>query len=147
MKIKKINFKALRQWMVNHPLTQRVLKWSQEHSLPGFFKVPIYDVVVFILRELRRFDLLTRANAIAYSFFLSLFPSIMALFTLIPLLKRYFLKYLPAGDNFEYYLQYEIQKFMPGVAGEQLFKFIDDITSNPRIGLLSIGFLMDVWVC
>lgn len=145
MKIKKINIKTLRNWLFNHPLVKRVVKWSQEHSLPGFFKVPIYDVIVFLLREIRRFDLLTRANAIAYSFFLSLFPSIMALFTLIPLLKKYFLQYLPAGDNFENYLQFEIQKFMPGVAGEQLFKFIDDITSNPRIGLLSIGFLMAIF--
>lgn len=131
--------------MNNHPWRKRLVKWSQEHSLPGFFKVPIYDVFIFLLREIRRFDLLTRANAIAYSFFLSLFPSIMALFTLIPLLKEYFLQYLPAGENFENYLQYEIQRFMPGVAGDQLFKFIDDITSNPRIGLLSIGFLMAIF--
>lgn len=115
------------------------------HSFPGFFRVPIYDVLAFLRKELQRVDLFMRANAIAYSFFLSLFPSIMALFTLIPLLKRYFLKYLPAGEDFETYLQAEIQKIMPGVAGDRLFNFIEDITSNPRVGLLSIGFVMAIF--
>ncbi len=86
----------------------------------------------------------TRANSAAFSFFLSLFPSIMALFTLIPYLKDYILNYLPEGDNFDQILQTEINKIMPGVAGDRLFLFIEDITNNPRVGLLSVGFLMAI---
>ena len=78
----------------------------------------------------------------AYSFFLSLFPSIMALFTLIPILKKYFLIYLPDGENFETFLELEIHRIMPGVAGDRLFNFIEDITTNPRVGMLSFGFFL-----
>ncbi len=113
--------------------------------MPGFKGVPIYDVVIFFIHELTRYDLFTRANSAAFSFFLSLFPSIMALFTLTPYLKSYILSYLPDGDNFDMILETEINRIMPGVAGDRLFSFIGDITNNPRVGLLSVGFLMAIF--
>jgi len=145
----KFNFSAFikkwRQRISQHPLRYKLERWAKDHSLPGFFSVPIYDVVIFVLKEIRRDDLLTRANAIAYSFFLSLFPSLISLFTLVPVFKTYFLQYLPEGESFDTYLQGEIQKIMPGVAGERLFNFIEDITTNPRVGLLSAGFFLSVF--
>jgi membrane protein len=135
------DFKKVEQWFWRHPLWIKLVSWSQKRSFPGFFGVSIYNVVNFFILEAQRYDLFIRANSIAYSFFLSLFPSLIALFTLIPWLKRTFLHYLPEGENFDRYLQGEIQKIMPGDAGEQLFGFIEDITNNPRIALLSIGFL------
>ncbi|MCB0571518.1 MAG: YihY/virulence factor BrkB family protein [Phaeodactylibacter sp.] len=113
--------------------------------MPGFFKVPIYDVLVFLYRETKRSDLFTRANSVAFNYFLSLFPSLMAFFTLIPLFKRMLIQYLPEGENFDIYLRSEIQRIMPGVAGERLFSFIDDITNNPRFGLLSFGFILAIY--
>jgi len=113
--------------------------------MPGFFKVPIYDVVVFLFNELRRYDLITRANSIAFSFFLSLFPSLLTIFTLLPYLKRYFIRYLPEGEDFELILRTEIHKIMPGIAGERVFMFVDDITSKPRTGLLSFGFFLTLF--
>ena len=91
------------------------MNWAKTHSLPGFFKVPIFDVVVFVLQELKRYDLMTRANAIAFSFFLSLFPALIALFTMLPWLKRYLLTYLPGNQDFNAVLQQEISQLMPGV--------------------------------
>ena len=124
------------------PPIQRMLRWAKKRSLPGFSKVPIYDVIVFLLKEIREYDLFIRADAIAFSFFLSLFPALISMFTLIPFLKATFLYYLPEGENFDILLQLEIQKIMPGVAGTRLFEFIEDITNNPRVALLSFGFLM-----
>ncbi len=124
---------------------RRIRIGSKKKSLPGFFNVPIYDVVVFVFNEIGRTDLFTRANSAAFSFFLSLFPSIMVLFTTIPYLKSYFLKYLPEGENFDAILATEIKRILPGVAGERLFGFIENITNNPRVGLLSFGFLMAIF--
>jgi membrane protein len=86
-----------------------------------------------------------RANAVSFSFFLALFPSLIALFTLTPFLKEYILGFLPLDYSFEAYLQEEIQKIMPGNAGDRLFNFIEDITSQPRIGLFSFGFLSAIF--
>ncbi len=134
----------IKNFFTNHRLLRQLKVWAKRHSLPGFFKVPIFDVVVFVFNELRRYDLMTRANSIAFSFFLSLFPSLIALFTLIPLLKDLLISYLPQGENFDYVLQTEIQRIMPGVAGERVFNFVEDITSKPRFDLLSFGFFLAV---
>jgi membrane protein len=119
--------------------------WARTVSFPGFFKVPIWDVVSFSLKEFQRFDLMIRANAVSFSFFLALFPSLIALFTLTPFFKEYILGFLPLDYSFEAYLQEEIQKIMPGNAGDRLFNFIEDITSQPRIGLFSFGFLSAIF--
>lgn len=127
------------------PVVKESIQWSKENSLPGFFKVPIYDVLIFINNELKRNDLFTRSYAIAFNFFFSIFPSLIAFFTLIPLFKRAFIQYLPEGENFDLYLRTEIDRIMPGVAGDRLFDFVDDITNNPRFGLLSIGFIFAIY--
>lgn len=143
--MKKINFKAIEEYFTQHPWLLRSLQWSKDRSLPGFFKVPIYDVLVFLYHESKRYDLFTRASAVAFNYFLSLFPSLMAFFTLIPLFKRMFIQYLPEGENFDLYLRVEIERMMPGVAGDRLFDFIDDVTNNPRFGLFSFGFLLAIY--
>lgn len=126
-------------------MVKKTIRWSKEKSLPGFAKVPIYDVVVFVLNEIKRYDLFTRANSTAFSFFLSLFPSLIALFTLIPYVKSYFIFYLPGGENFDQYLQESILNIMPGIAGERLFSFIQDITDKPRFGFLSFSFVLAIY--
>lgn len=103
------------------------------HSLPGFAKIPIWDVLVFLEGELRREDIFTRANSMAYSFFLSLFPSIIFMFTLLP--------YIPI-DHFDDIINRTIRDVMPVNAHEFLFETVDSITSIPREGLLSLGFVL-----
>ncbi|MEL7122158.1 MAG: YihY/virulence factor BrkB family protein [Bacteroidota bacterium] len=143
--MKRPNFKKIYNRIVKHPRLLRFIQWTKRTSLPGFAGIPIYDVATFVYHESTRVDLFTKANSAAFSFFLSLFPSIIALFTLLPYIKSYFLKYLPAGESFDVLLQNEIKNIMPGVAGDRLFEFIDDITNNPRVGLLSIGFIMAIY--
>ncbi len=143
--MKKIDFKAIKEYFTQHPWLLRSLQWSKDRSLPGFFKVPVYDVLVFLYHESKRYDLFTRASAVAFNYFLSLFPSLMAFFTLIPVFKRMFIQYLPEGENFDLYLRVEIERIMPGVAGDRLFDFIDDVTNNPRFGLFSFGFLLAIY--
>lgn len=127
---------------MEHRLVKRVLDWSKKKTLPGFCNVPVYDVVLFVLNEIKRLDLTMRANSIAFSFFMSLFPALLTLFTFLPFLHSYLLQYLPEGYDFNAILQQEIQKIMPGSAGNALFGFIKDITTKPRIGLLSFGFIL-----
>lgn len=145
MKKPKIDIAELQKQLFNLPVVKQVIEWAQHNSLPGFFKVPLYDVFVFIQNELKRNDLFTRSYAIAYNFFLSIFPSMIAFFTLIPIFKWAFIQYLPEGENFDSYLRTEIQRILPGVTGDRLFSFVDDITNNPRFGLLSIGFIFAIY--
>lgn len=45
--------------------------------------MPLYDIATFIYAELKKDDIITRANSIAYSFFLSLFPFIIFVLPII----------------------------------------------------------------
>ncbi|MBE9468121.1 MAG: YihY/virulence factor BrkB family protein [Bacteroidetes bacterium] len=116
------------------------LKWkyfrlaakAKRVTLPGFDSVPLYDVGVFFINGLYNGAISLRASAIAYSFFLALFPAIIFLFTLIP--------YIPI-DNFQVELLRMISGIMPNNAYSAIQTTIEDIAMHKRGGLLSFGFL------
>lgn len=122
------------QALIKSKAIQSAVTWLKRRSLPGFEGVPIWDTVVFIYKEARRDDLTTRANSMAFSFFLSLFPTIIFLFTLIP--------YFPASENYMAVLSDSIEEFFPDAAKDYILGIIGDILSIPRGGLLSIGFIL-----
>lgn len=111
--------------------------WLHEHSLPGFRGISIWHVGDFLIREVKKDDPFMRANAVAFSFFLSLFPAIITLFTLLP--------YLPIYDSFSATLQTTIRGLMPGTAGEWLVDFLNDIATRERRGLLSFSTLLALY--
>ncbi len=127
------------------PPVRAGVHWLQTHSLPGFAGVAIYDILVFIRNELKRQALIMRANAMAFSFFLSLFPSIITLFALIPYVRTYVLSFIPGGENYMEVLTREIHLVMPGSAGEMLVETIQDLTTRPRAGLFSLGFFLTLY--
>ncbi|RME98808.1 MAG: YihY/virulence factor BrkB family protein, partial [Bacteroidetes bacterium] len=66
-------------------------------------------------------------------------------FTIAPFLLDFFAGFVPELHNFNAILEDEIQRIMPGQAGAMVFEFVHDITSNPRVGLLSFGFILTVY--
>lgn len=152
-------FERIRDWVLTNPLLVLVLDWAKTHSLPGFFKVPLYDVIVFVLREAQRFSLSIRANSIAFSFFLSLFPAILVLFTLVPYFSTMIYSLLPGEEDYVTILVEEINQIIPGVdisitdqeelqsnLEDNIFtQTLRDIIERPRYGLLSLGFFLAVY--
>src|SRR4030095_14998137 len=57
---------------------------SKKIILPGFDGVPLYDVIMFFKEQVRRVGLTERASAISYNFIMSIPPTCLFLFTLIP---------------------------------------------------------------
>jgi membrane protein len=114
-------------------LILRLLIRARKISIPGFDRIPLYDVMVFFYRSIVDSSFTTRASAIAFSFFLALFPAIIFLFTLIP--------YIPIR-NFQAELFLLIQDFLPASTFVAVEETIQDILTKPRGGLLSLGFFM-----
>jgi membrane protein len=135
------------RYFAQHPLWLAVLEWAKNHSLPGLKRIPLYNLVIFIRDELRKDAIVTRANSMAFSFFLAIFPAIIVLFTLLPYTPLYEMKVKVGGEKrvFQDVLQENISEIMPGEAGKMLFKTIDEIATRPRSGLLSFGFLLALW--
>ena len=122
-----------------------MLAYSKEHSLPGFQGVAIYDVITFTLMEFRRQDLFLRANSIAFSFFLSLFPSLLVLFSLIPFALNLLAIWFPEMSDFQSTMNEAIHSVMPGEAGDMVIGFVQEVTQVERVGLLSFGFLLAIY--
>lgn len=145
----KVNWKErsdqIRKWVENLPILKQLLDYSKRNSLMGFDGVPIYDVITFVFQEIKRDDLFTRANSIAFSFFLSIFPSLLMLFTLVPFFIDLLVIWFPDMANFDRIIFDEISSIMPGEAGLTIFGFIQEITSQPKLGLLSFGFLLAIY--
>jgi len=153
--------KSIVDFFFNLPIISSIIGWSKVNSLPGFYLVPIYDVIEFIILELRRFNLTMRANSMAFSFFLSLFPSILVLFTLIPFFLPYFsgfiIPYIPeeliartveGTVDFNQTMIAQINemiievKIIPDNVRIQLVDFINAVALEPRFGVLSFGFFL-----
>ena len=152
--------KPLRDWFFSRKVVQKVISWSKARSMWGFFNIPIYDVVSFVIKEIRKDKLITRANSISFSFFLSLFPGLLALFTLIPLVLPFFERIiLPLIDknlivetegvvNIQATLLNQVNSVLadieviPQNAIDTFNNFAEDLLYQPRFGLLSAGFIL-----
>ena len=128
---------VLEKMLDKFPVLNKVVEWAETVRLPGFDNVPLYDVVVFFVNEIKRDVINVRAKSIAYTFFLALFPSVLFLFTLIP--------YIPV-DNLQENLVALIKELLPD---ESIFKIFEQtitgVVVEQRGGLLSIGLLMTLF--
>lgn len=115
------------------PIWELILKRAKKITIPGFDGMPLYDVMVFFWRSIVDGAISTRASAIAFSFFIGLFPAIIFLFTLIP--------YIPI-ENFQTQLFLLIKEMVPGNAFMAIDETVKDILTRQRGGLLSLGFFM-----
>ncbi len=111
----------------------RILNKAKKVTIPGFDGMAIYDVMVFFWRSIVDGALSTRASAIAFSFFMAMFPAIIFLFTLIP--------YIPI-DNFHEELFLLIKDMVPANAFMAIEETVKDILTRQRGDLLSLGFFM-----
>lgn len=112
---------------------ERIVIKAKKITFPGFDGMPLYDVMVFFWRSIIDGALSTRASAIAFSFFMGLFPAIIFLFTLIP--------YIPI-ENFQNELFLLIKDMVPENAFMAIEGTVKDILTQQRGGLLSLGFFM-----
>lgn len=121
-------------------LKTRALIWKKKLEsvlriviLPGFEGVPLYDVLVYFIRGFTQVNLIDRAAAVAFNVFISIFPMILFLFTLLP--------YMPLQDVTEMVLS-TLQSVLPPGTYESAALTIKEIMSVQRGGLMSIGLLL-----
>ena len=127
------------QRLANHEITKSIIFWAKKRSLPGLKGLPVYDVFLFIIQEIKKDDLTTRANSIAFSFFISLFPTIIMVVTLFA--------YLPIED-FKGTLLTSMEGIIPHGAESFLNDTIDsiiEILKRRRVDVFTVGFILAVF--
>jgi len=115
---------------------ERINEWAKKSSLPGFQGIPVWDVVRLMYFELVFGNLVIRANAMAFTFFISIFPALIMLITLVP--------YIPI-ENFDTMLYNYIFEFLPSNAEAWIGETINDLSRISRGGLLSVSFVLVVY--
>ncbi len=113
------------------------LTWSKKTSWRGFEEISLYDAINFLIKEIRRGDVVAKSQAIAYSFFLSIFPAILVLFTLLPLFHLDGRIIDPLEEN--------IYRALPGQSAAVAMELIRDILTRPRGALLSLSFVLAIY--
>lgn len=99
-------------------------------------KYELKEILLFFLNGLKKGAISTRASSIAFNFFLAFFPALIFLFTLIP--------YIPVND-FQKKIFEIIIDILPPMTNDSVLFLINDVLSNPRAELLSIGFLLTIF--
>jgi len=107
-------------------------------SLPGFNKVPIYNVLRFILEEVGQDSIHNRASAAAFNILLASFPALLLFYSIIA--------YVPI-DGFRNTLLDFIMYLLPINAQAMARKTIDEIiiNSSGSSGFLSFGVLLTLY--
>jgi membrane protein len=112
-----------------------IVRRSKKITLWGFQGISLYDVSRFFFEQARKTGFTERASAIAFNFVMAIPPAIIFLFTLIP--------FLPISEEFIDQLFELIQEVIPGQKNSSpLIGFLSDFLTNPRNGLLSLGFIL-----
>lgn len=101
--------------------------------VPGFDGIPFTKVLGFYFNGLLKGSITLRASAVAFNFFIALFPSILFFFTIIP--------YLPI-PHFDETLFALLEDILPLSTHDLVLGTANDIITRPRGGLLSLGFFL-----
>ena len=119
-----------------HPLRFLSNK-SKSWVLPGFQGIPLYEVVKFFRKQLRVSGLTERASAISFNFIMSIPPTCLFLFTLIPNLP-----FIPK-KSIQIQLHNLIIDMVPAKTyNAGLINFVDFFFKGSKIGILSFGFIL-----
>jgi membrane protein len=116
----------------NHTRVQGFVTWAKKASLPFMGGLPLYWVSMFFIRNIIRESITLRASSVAFNLFLSLFPSLIFLFTLLP--------YIPLQGLHKEILQF-LQAIMPASAFSTIDEALRDIMATHSTKLLSVGII------
>ena len=105
--------------------------------MPGFQGIPLYEVIKFFRKQLRISGLTERASAISFNFIMSIPPTCLFLFTLIPSLP-----FIPK-KSIQVQLHNLIVDMVPAQTyNKGLINFVDFFFVGSKIGILSFGFIL-----
>lgn len=119
--------------LTNLPVVKSTVSISKGIRPPGFEGLSLYNVTRFFLEGLQKGAVTTRSAAIAFRIFLSIFPAIIVLLSLIPLVPI---------ENFQDDLFDSISGFFPGDTFDLFESTLDDLLNKTHTSLISVGFIL-----
>uniref|UniRef100_UPI004049D9F3 YihY/virulence factor BrkB family protein n=1 Tax=Flavobacterium sp. TaxID=239 RepID=UPI004049D9F3 len=123
--------------LVRIPILGFLIQLIQKVKLPWLEGFSLYDLLELYVIGIVKGAFSYRAGAIAFSFFMALFPFALFILNLIP--------YIPI-DGFQDDFMKFIADSVPPTTFDAIFSIINDILNNSYQGLLSTGFLLSIFL-
>lgn len=119
------------------PVINHLVRLMKSIKLPWLEGLSFYDLMELYIIGIAQGAFSYRAGAIAFSFFMALFPFALFILNLIP--------YIPI-DNFQIDFLRFVEDGVPPNTFEAIKSIIDDILNNSYKGLLSSGFILSIFL-
>jgi membrane protein len=130
--------KSIEDKLSKIPVLNWIVKFLKQIKLPALEGLSLYDLIELYIIGIGRGALTTRASAIAFSFFTALFPFLLFILIIIPL--------IPIDDFKIEFLNF-LNSFLPPTTSDFFFKSIfENIEDSERGGLLSSVFLVSIFL-
>jgi membrane protein len=119
------------------PVLRNLVRPLKQIKLPRLEGLSFYDLLELYILGIMEGALTYHASAIAFSFFMALFPFALFILNLIP--------YIPIEGFQLDFLQF-VKEGVPPNTYDAIYKIISDILNNSHSGLLSTGFLLSIFL-
>lgn len=117
------------------PIIKQIVFFTRQIKLPWLHGLSLFDLLDLYFVGIIEGAISYRASAIAWSFFMALFPFMLFILNLIP--------YIPIEGFQDDFLGF-VQQSVPPTTYDAIYKIINDILHNSHSGLISTGFLMAI---
>lgn len=124
--------KPIEEKLLKIPILNILVKLGKKIKIPGLLGMSLYDLLEMYILGIVKGALTSRAGAIAFSFFMALFPFLLFILTLIP--------FVPI-EGFQNDFLATINQLLPPTTSDSVDDVIGDIFNNRYSGLLSFGVL------
>lgn len=119
------------------PVVRNLVHVLKRIQLPWLEKLSLYDLVELYIIGIIESGFSYHASAVAFSFFMALFPFALFILNLIP--------YIPIEGFQEDFLQF-VEEGVPPNTYDAIATIINDILHNSHSGLLSSGFILSIFL-
>lgn len=119
------------------PVLGTIYRFLNKIKLPWLNGFSLYDLIELYTKGILEGAFSYHASAVAFSFFMALFPFALFILNLIP--------YIPIEGFQEDFLRF-VQQGVPPNTFDAISKIINDILNNSHSGLLSSGFLLSIFL-
>lgn len=128
--------KPLEDKLAKIPVLNVLVRFFKRFKLPGLEGLSFYDLLELYITGIVKGALTTRASAIAFSFFMALFPFLLFVLIIIP--------YVPIDDFKIDFLKF-LESYLPASTSDFFFENIfENIDQSQRGGLLSSVFILSI---
>jgi membrane protein len=127
----------LQRIILESPPIKPIIERSKRILLPGFERIPLYDVVTFFLKQTQQIGLNERAASISFNFLMAVPPLLIFLFTL--------LSYIPGSKSLYTEILVLLDTVIPDDTTYEMIKRVMDDFFSGGTGTLSFGLLLAIY--